>query len=46
MQGVITSKEVLGNFRLIVSEFGVTVAGKALWAIVTHKRCTFLSLVM
>lgn len=42
MQGVITSKDVLKNLPLIWREFGTRCAVKALRAVLTGKRTTFL----
>jgi hypothetical protein len=42
MQGVITGKDVLRNLPLIWREFGTRCAVKALRAIITGKKTTFL----
>ena len=42
MQGVITGKDVLKNLPLIWREFGTRCAVKALRAVLTGKKTTFL----
>ncbi len=42
MQGVITSRDVLANVRLIQSEFGVMCLLRCLVAVVRGQRTTFL----
>jgi hypothetical protein len=42
MQGVITSKDILRHLPLILREFGPRCAVKALRAVITGKRTTFL----
>ena len=42
MQGVITGKDVLKNLPLIWREFGTACAVKALRAVLTGKKTTFL----
>ena len=42
MQGVITSKDVLKNLPLIWREFGTGCAVRALRAVVTGEKTTFL----
>jgi hypothetical protein len=42
MQGVITSKDVLKHLPLIWREFGTRCAVKALGAVLTGKKTTFL----
>ena len=42
MQGVITSRDILRHLPLILREFGPRCAMKALTAVITRKRTTFL----
>ena len=43
MNGVITTKDVFANFRVIYREFGFRCLVRCLWCIVDpHKNTTFL----
>jgi hypothetical protein len=42
MQGVITSKDILRHLPLILREFGPRCAVRALRAVLTRERTTFL----
>lgn len=46
MVGVITTREVLSNLALIRREFGVKCAVRAVVACVTHRKTTFLQVVL
>ncbi len=46
MQGVITSKDVLANVGVIVSEFGVRTLARCMVAMVLRKPTTFLDLAL
>jgi hypothetical protein len=46
MNGVISSRHLLTHAVVIISEFGVVIYIKCVHAVITHKRTTFLSIVM
>lgn len=46
MVGVITTRDVLANLALIRREFGVRCAVRAVVACVTHRKTTFLQVVL
>ncbi len=45
MNGVITSKDVVGNLGLILREFGVLCVLRCCWALVSGRETTFLECV-
>lgn len=45
VKGIITTRDVLAHFPLICREFGLKVAGRCIWAIVSRRKTTFLALI-
>ena len=45
MRGIITGRDVMGNFGIIYREFGARCLARCLWVLVSGKRTTFLDVV-